>query len=518
MFLLSRLDLKEKVRKRIYKHSKTAVFEVKKHKLVYFLLAAILLGGLFVRVYRIDQILGFYFDQGRDAMVIWDFWHNGKPFLIGPTTGIAGIFRGPWYYWLIAPAYLLGGGDPVWPSVFLSSTTIIAAGLAYLIGTEVMDRRAGLLASFIIAFSYYLMLASRWLSNPTPMLLISMILVYSMYRVVDGKKNAWLFIALMLGMAMQFGSAAELFYFPVVAIFALWQRKNLPDKKIVIFSLLLLFISVVPQIIFDIRHNGILSDNIKKFLFEEESFKLSLWEVARIRFRSYFSIFSSKIWPGKVDLFWTFLIISAGVMAAGWRDLWSRPKFKILILLLLSPIVGMLFFQGNYGNIYDYYFTGYYLIFVILAAVILSYMSKSIWGKIILVGFLSVFISVNFELDRNYIVAGVDGATTVAFGNQKQAVDWIYKDANGEDFNIDAYVPPVIPHAYDYLFAWYGPKNYGYAPVTGQIELLYTLFEVDPPHPERLLAWLDRQTGIGKVIKEEKIGGITVQRRTRLQN
>src|SRR3990170_231651 len=76
-----------------------------------FILFTLLLLAFLVRIYRIDSLLGFYFDQGRDANVIWDLWHKGKFFLIGPTTGIEGVFRGPWYYWLIAPFYLLARGD-----------------------------------------------------------------------------------------------------------------------------------------------------------------------------------------------------------------------------------------------------------------------------------------------------------------------------------------------------------------------------------------------------------------------
>ena len=63
--------------------------EIASHKFIYFLLALCLLGGLFIRTYRTDQILGFYYDQGRDAMEIWELWHEGDVFLIGPTTGIA---------------------------------------------------------------------------------------------------------------------------------------------------------------------------------------------------------------------------------------------------------------------------------------------------------------------------------------------------------------------------------------------------------------------------------------------
>src|SRR6266498_1061990 len=95
---------------------------------------SILLISFFFRIYRIDQLLGFYYDQGRDANVIWNLIHNHKFFLIGPTTGIEGIFRGPWYYWLISPFYWLGQGNPIYPSIFLSITVVVSLFFLYKIG------------------------------------------------------------------------------------------------------------------------------------------------------------------------------------------------------------------------------------------------------------------------------------------------------------------------------------------------------------------------------------------------
>lgn len=494
--------------------------EIKKHLFFYLLLAGILVFAFFVRVYRIDQLLGFYYDQGRDALVIWDFWKNGKLFLIGPTTGIEGVFRGPWYYWLIAPFYILGKGDPVWPSVFLSITTVIAVFLAYKIANIVAGKWAGILAAIIGGFSLNLVYASRWLSNPTPMLLISMILVYSLFWVVDGKKWAWILTALMVGMAMQFGSAAELFYFLGIAVFAIYlfftDKKKLPDFKIFIFSVLVIAVTVAPQVIFDIRHNGILRGTLSKFLFQEGSFKLSFWQIAKIRFPFYYDVFFSKLFHEMLKAKEAFALIFVAIFIYKIKFILKNKKLLLMLILLLSPIVGMLFFQGNYGNVYDYYFTGYYLIFVVFFASVLGLLSKSIWGKLIIVVFLIFFFKDNLPIIRNYIVSGVDGPTTVALGNEKLAIDWIYKDSGGKDFNIDVYVPPVIPYAYDYLFKWYGGSIHGREPVDKLIPLLYTVYEVDPPHPERLEAWLKRQQGIGKVLGEQRFGGIVVQRRLRI--
>ena len=106
---------------------------------------------------------------------------------------------------------------------------------------------------------------------------------------------------------------------------------------------------------------------------------------------------------------------------------------------------------------------------------------------------------------------------TITFDRQLEAIDWIYGNAGERDFNVDAYVPPVIPHAYDYLFVWLGETKYGKEPLVENAGLLYTLYEADIDHPERLEAWLERQKGIGTVISEEKFGMIGVQERERIE-
>jgi hypothetical protein len=179
--------------------------------------------------------------------------------------------------------------------------------------------------------------------------------------------------------------------------------------------------------------------------------------------------------------------------------------------MFFAPIVGLLFFQGNFGNIYDYYLTGYYLIFILLFAIVLGQIWKYKIGKIFVIYFMIVFLGSNLEIVRYKIIAGVDGPETIAFGNQKQALDWIYKNAQGNKFNVDEYVPPVIPYAYDYLLKWENNPNL----TSDRVPLLYTLYEVDPPHPERLDAWLKRQNGIGRVVESVKFGGITVDKRIR---
>ena len=86
----------------IHKAKRYWMKEVGSHKFTYLFLSVVLILGLFVRVYRAGDLMGFYYDQGRDALVIWKLMHEGKPFLIGPVTGLQGIFLGPFYYYALS--------------------------------------------------------------------------------------------------------------------------------------------------------------------------------------------------------------------------------------------------------------------------------------------------------------------------------------------------------------------------------------------------------------------------------
>ena len=63
--------------------------------------------GLFLRCYRQGDLLGFYYDQGRDAAIAADIISFKNFPAIGPTTGIAGLYLGPFWYYLITPGYII---------------------------------------------------------------------------------------------------------------------------------------------------------------------------------------------------------------------------------------------------------------------------------------------------------------------------------------------------------------------------------------------------------------------------
>jgi 4-amino-4-deoxy-L-arabinose transferase-like glycosyltransferase len=480
----------------------------------------ILLSALFLRVCRADQLTGFYYDQGRDAEVIWNLWHSHKFFLIGPTTGIEGIFLGPFYYYLITPFYLLGNGNPVAAVVGLALINVLGIYIIYKIGREYFLPASGWLAALFIAFSLQLVQDHRWLSNPTPLPFFAALAVYLLLKTVSGSKNIWhwLFLGLALGLGLQLEAASAVFFLPAAALIFIIYRHDIRWEITCFLGLIGgLFLTLVPQLIFNFRHNNILFTAFERFLVTQKSFSPAVSGFFTQRLDFYFTSFSQKLFLDRpLAVFFSLLLLLFIITI--YKNLPRKP-LTILLIWLFTPMVLLLFYHGNYGYVWSYYFTGVYSVFMLLVAVILSstYTYSYLLFKKGTVGlFIAAFLVTNIFHLSNYLSAGTDGETAVMLGPSLAAVDWVYDNAGDKPFNVDVYVPPVIPYAYDYLFLWQGVTRYHRQPSAGMEPLLYTLYEVDPPHPERLGAWLDRQAAIARPAESVRFGGVTVDRRLRI--
>jgi hypothetical protein len=228
-------------------------------------------------------------------------------------------------------------------------------------------------------------------------------------------------------------------------------------------------------------------------------------------------VFYSKILPERKDLVLLFSIpVFYSILSYSKK---IKDEVILLFIFILVPLIGYFAFQGNYGNIYDYYMTGYYFPLVLLFSIGLRLLWESYLGKTILISFLIIFFSINFKVLRNYLGLNIYAGKQITFGNEVKAVDWVLNDTGGRKFNVNIYVPPVIPYSYDYLFLWRGnllcKDKCGYIK-DEERKLVYIIYEEDLHHPWRLEGWLKDNEKVGVLEETNKFGGITVQRRIRI--
>lgn len=481
-------------------------------------LLIIFLAGLFLRIYRLDELLGFFYDPGRDALVIHKIINDHKLTLIGPTSGVEGIFIGPFYYYLQVPAYIVSGGDPSASATWLGFINALAIILIFFIGKKLFSASAGLIAAALFAFSWDAVNFSRWFSNPSTIPFFVGLILLSIVNLKLTKRGIWLVIAsLGIGLSLQLEAAAAIWFIPALLI-SLFVLKIKPKLKWTLISLGVFFLLALPQIIFDLKHDFLMTKAFYNFLIAEKSFKLSLAQTIQTRLDLYLSTYKNAL---GLSFIHTLLVLTISLLSIIAVRRFGGENLKhsfwgvyLLLIWIFSTLVGLIFYTGNNGYVWSYYLSG-----TIPALYLIIGFVASLWlKKFYLIPFVFLFLILCFNNNLNtlkgYLGSGI-GPNTINYQVQKQAIDYIYKDALDQNFNVDVYVPPVIPVNYEYLFAWLGESKYKKLPEKENVPLLYTIEEVDNPHPERLKRFIDRQNSFSKVINIATFGGITVEKRLR---
>jgi len=476
--------------------------------------------GLFLRTYRLGDLLGFYYDQGRDALKAAEIISFKDLSAVGPTTGLSGIFLGPFWFYLIAPFYWLGGGNPAVAAGFIGLIDSLTVVLFYYLGKRFFNRKVGFLSAFFWAFSYYLVRFCRWFSNPSPLPLVTLLLIWGLAEWLINKKDRWfLLVCFCLAVSLQLEAASAVFYLPAVLILALVFKTNigrLIKSRWFWLGAAIFLAFLLPQAAFEVKNNLLMTKNLVGFFRGRvstdsgQSWTLPTGPIIGERLSYYYQSFFSRVDPNLKMPAILALVWFLGLVLFLKTD--ENKVLRLCFIFLIVPLVALFFFVGNYGNLYDYYLSGFWPVFILLFAYFLTRLPW--WAALLVVAY---FLWQNLVLDYYYLIAGVDGPTHISLGNQKQVIDWVCQDAGEEKFNVDTYVPPVIPYAWDYLWFWYGGRLDCY-PEKERTERLYTVWEVDPPHPERLASWLERQAGIGTIEEQARFGGIGVERRRRVKN
>ena len=247
---------------------------VKKNKVKSFiknnwLIILIWLIGLFLRSYRQGDLLGFYYDQGRDALMAQDIISVKNFPAIWPTTGIKGLYLGPFWFYLITPGYFFGRGNPAVASLFIGFLESLTIPLIYLLLKKYWNKTGAILASTFWSLSYYLILSSRWFSNPSPLPFFVLLILYFLLRVFNDKEyKYWPLISFLLGISLQLEAASAVFFIPTILIFSLINYRNLIKIKFKFWfqAILSFFILLLPQLAFEIKNNFFITKNFFGFL------------------------------------------------------------------------------------------------------------------------------------------------------------------------------------------------------------------------------------------------------------
>jgi 4-amino-4-deoxy-L-arabinose transferase-like glycosyltransferase len=199
-------------------------------------------------------------DQGHDMLVLRTWVQDGIVPLLGPPTSIGDVHHGALYYYLLAPAAFLTGGDSPLAVVFeIALAGIGAVAVTWWLARSIAGPVAGLVAGLVLAVSSSAVDGSTFIWNPNLIALSSAVALAGAWRAWSTNRPRWWIVAALgtavtvqchvLGIAMA----------PVIgALLVLdWRRRTGPERRSVarfgIAWVAIVVASYLPLVIHELR-------------------------------------------------------------------------------------------------------------------------------------------------------------------------------------------------------------------------------------------------------------------------
>ena len=426
--------------------------------------ALILIIGVVFRLFlTADGSFLFNMDNARDFVDIREMVELHKLRLTGPTSAIEGLYTGPLWYYILAIPYILMKGDP-YGAILTQILFWVIGGIALLKLTSIIGKWLIIPVGLVWVGSNYIVLANLYSFNPNPVTLLSPALIFTIYKFIKTKRWIWIVLSWILAGAffnfeMNFGV-----WTPLIIFFSLFLiDKKLLLRKSFFLGVSLSFLFVVPQILFDLKHNYIMSKGILKFLSEEKGSGFNPIKRILPMYESFYNVFVATLMNQKL-LSQVLLILAVPAMKVFFSKNEKNIIARIALLYILIPYVGYLLIQVTVN---PWHLGGP----ASASLIVIAFILKSLWdlnpiGKfsaLTLSFFLILYPIINIG---NYFIndRSKPNLDPSLYKNEISAIDYVYKVANGKNFKVYTYLPSVYDYPYQYLFWWYGQKKYGYIP------------------------------------------------------
>lgn len=428
------------------------------------LIIIILLAGIAYKLLMTwDGNFLFNMDNARDMVDVREMVILQKLRLTGPTSAIEGFYNGPlWYYFLAIP-FIITVGDPY--GSIVAEIILWAIGGFFLL--KIVGRWGRLLVIPIGALwiaSDYIDLTTLYAFNPNPIALLTPVFIYFLYNYIKSNRLIFSASAFFLGGAffnfeMNFG-----IFIPVIILLSvLVINKKLLTGKNFWIGCLFFILFLLPQIFFDLKHNFFMTNSLIAYLMSDERQNLGLAFRFKSLALSFFNVFSATTMNHK-----TFssllLLVFVPIIIKIIKNKQKEIVGLICLTYIFVPFILYLFLPVNIN--------AWHLGGVVTSSIILTaFLLKQLWdlnfaGKIISI-FLSFFLlyfcfsNIFIFLPKYKLQRSMDVSL---YKNEITAIDYVYKYAGGKNFKVYTYLPSVYDYPYQYLFWWYGKKQYGYIP------------------------------------------------------
>lgn len=465
----------------------------------------------------------FLLDQGRDMLAVKGILYEHHLTLIGPYTSLQGVFQGPLWYYLLAIPTFIGGGNPWGGVVLMLIISLIVILLSFIFTKKLFGYKAAFITMFLMVICPEAIASATYAWNPHPMWLLLILYIFFFYKTSLNENKYHLLVWPIIALMFNFQTALAIFIFLASLIYLLlFNLKSFKNRQAVI-GLSLFVIFLFPQIIFDIRHNFLISKSILNVVFgsNQELFKEGIIThffttlkdhlyVYSINFNSSFP--HDGILKNLPNLF--FLILILGIVL-GKKTKYLSDKENLFVLFIAKLVIIIIILSLSYPfPLRAWFLTGFEVMYIFPLGIILSkffyYKKSQLMLLIFVIANMTIFIPKIYDLYRYPDYGG-----TAKIKGKLDAIDYIYKDVNKTTFNLLIFTPYVYTDPYDYLIWWRAKNLYNYIPGKEKKGAFYLLIEPDLSQPWTYKGWLETVIKSGKVISTTELpSGLIVQKRS----
>ena len=494
---------------------------VKTHQAILFFLII----GLAARLINYPNRLYFTWDQGRDAFQLQQIL-QGDLTLIGPTSGLAGFFLGPLWYYAGIPGMLLSQGNPYLISLWYTLIACVALPIFWKLGftlfPEFRERKWAIATAYLLALLPGSIKGSVFIWNP----LLSLPLVsFGLLALLKSRTSLWWLVAAFLSWALVLQSefAYGIFFLGPLWLAIAWLRGKF-DWKEYVLSAVSAGITFIPQLVFELRHHFLMSQSLWKAL-SSPTDSIGWWQLWSKRPSELFWV-TQQLFFGEMAHTQILMRLILAVMIWGvWHISKMKPQstqwqWQLVAGLAILPYCFYMLWRGNQGNFFDYYVTPHFIFLVPVVVFGLRSIGQTFaklsqtWFPVetLILGVLVTSCVVYLEGQVTF--AHNEGGLRNTHQALAQIYDWRTQDQHQDKSGLYMYTSSFKTEQYDYLNQWYaqahGEPQMHAAPTDRNV--WYLLIEPDNFAAEqRFIPWYQEVTDGGVRIRSQKQGQLILE-------
>ncbi|HWS49328.1 MAG TPA: glycosyltransferase family 39 protein [Candidatus Methanoperedens sp.] len=306
---------------------------------------------ILMRMWMLPKTISFGWDQERDAQAVEKIFTQFSLPLIGPrVVGDNGFYLGPYFYYLLAPFYLISSLHPQAMIYFIAFTTTIFFILTFIVFQKLYGQKVTLLFLAIWSFLPATVTQDRISWNPILIPLMFSCLIFTLDRLKNNKKY-FIILGLILGLIFHIHFQG-LFYLVFTLIYLI--SKNNKNIKYFFWLLFGFALTFLPLIVFDLRHQGINFNLFINFFSNSDNSVKSIGAFLPV-WSNFINLIIGINSTAISIIFWSLLLLFGFI---------NRQKpyiFSFTLLLFITPIAFMI-----YGKRPSEYYFNYLLPIIIL--------------------------------------------------------------------------------------------------------------------------------------------------------